>query len=265
MSRTLHIEAVADSHVGCVRVRNEDSFASLPELGLFMVADGLGGRPAGDVASRMVVEIVCKCFEHIDPDDTWPYGLSGRSGERDEARLVLSIQKANREIFERSRNVLAGRGMGTTFAGVLVSGENAILAHVGDSRVYRFRGGELEQLTRDHSVSEMVRQHGFTLDAFDGAPPGAIVRAVGTDSTVEVETACTGIEGGDLFLLCSDGLWGPVPEDEIAATLASTSRPEVMLAGLIERAHEHGGPDNVTCVLVRFGEPRREASDVPSW
>jgi serine/threonine protein phosphatase PrpC len=249
----LRLEAAAGSHVGCVRGKNEDSYATLPEVGAFVVADGMGGKPGGEIASRMAVDLVRGCLDRDDPEETWPCGLSGKATDRDEARLILGVRAANRAIFELGRRELSLRGMGTTFAGMLVSGDGATLAHVGDSRIYRFRHGKLEQLTRDHTVIEMARHLRVELDASEDLIPDALVRAVGTERTVDVETRRERIERGDTFLLCSDGLWGPVPKEDIAATLAWRSRPEAIVARLIGRAIERGGPDNVTCVVVRFG------------
>ena len=249
------LEAAGGSHVGCVRKRNEDSYAVVPELGLLMVADGIGGRPGGEVASRMAIEIVRGCVEEDDPDETWPWAFDGTK-DRNEARLVLSLRRANREILVAGRRGGMG-GMGTTFAGVLVAAGKAYVAHAGDSRVYRLRGERLETLTRDHTVlEELLRQS--SVDAGDVAElePGIacrLTRALGTEPSVDVETRVEAVEAGDVLLVCSDGLWGSVPADDIAATLAWSARPQGIVAGLIGRALEQGGPDNVTCVVGRFG------------
>jgi PPM family protein phosphatase len=247
------VEAAADTHVGRRRVNNEDSFGVVPEMGLFMVADGLGGKAAGEVASRMAIEVIRACFEEDDPEDTWPYGW-GRGTDREEARLVWSIQCANRSILEAGRANAETRGMATTFAGVLVSSGRARIVHVGDSRVYRYRQGALERLTTDHTLlEEMLQKGGVSLDEIASVPDmaNAVTRALGCDRAVEVETRVERTETGDVFLICSDGLWGPVPERDMAVILAWSSRLETKVAGLIWRALELGGPDNVTCVLAR--------------
>jgi len=222
----LHIDAAAGTHVGCIRTNNEDSFASLPELGLFMVADGIGGRPGGEVASRMAVEAVRAYYQQEDPEQTWPYGFD-RSQDRDEAALVQALRRANAAIFEKAVRESTLRGMGTTFAGALVRGGRVYLAHVGDSRIYRFR---------------------------KGASARMILRAVGTSRRVDVETRSESVRPGDTLLVCSDGLWEAVPDDAIAATLTWPGRAEVIVSGLIGRALERRARDNVTCVVVRFGE-----------
>lgn len=246
------LEAAGGSHVGCVRASNEDCYAALPALGLFVVADGMGGRPAGEIASRMAVDVVHGCLEENDPDETWPYAVD-RTKDRDEARFILSVRRANQAIFEASSKDRALRGMGTTFAGVLVAGERAYLAHVGDSRVYRLRGGRLEPLTQDHSVAATTRRLGIPMEQVDARLRGLLLRAVGIGRDVEVETRVEGVKQGDVLLVCSDGLWGPVAEDEIATTLAWPARVEVLVAGLIGRALERGAPDNVSAVVARCG------------
>jgi PPM family protein phosphatase len=252
---TLAIDAAADSHVGRRRQNNEDSFAALPELGLFMVADGLGGKPAGEIASRMAINAVRASLEEDDLDDTWPPGIVC-SEHRDGARLALGVERANRCIFDTSRYQPEIRGMATTFAGVLLSPAMAFSAHVGDSRVYRFREGKLEQLTRDHTVFEELLEHAEReIEEFGGLANSmnAVTRALGSHETVDVDTRVERSEPGDVFLVCSDGLWGAVPEAEIATILATTPNLCAATAVLIDRANEYGGPDNVTCVLARVG------------
>jgi serine/threonine protein phosphatase PrpC len=249
----VRLEAAGGSHVGCVRRRNEDCFAAVPELGLFVVADGIGGKPGGEIASGMAVEVVRACIEEDDPEETRPCG-HGRVGDRDEQRFIFGLRKANRAIFTAGR-VVERRGMGTTFAGVLVSGGGAYIAHVGDSRVYRYRCGRLERLTRDHTVLEdLLRDGGArieSLDPLDEEIACRITRALGTDPTVDVEMRVEAVELGDTFLLCTDGLWAPVPDGEIADILGWSCSLAGKIAGLIARALEQGGPDNVTCVVAQ--------------
>lgn len=248
---TLRIEVAAGSHVGHVRRKNDDSFAALPELGLFMVADGIGGRPGGEVASRMVVEAVRAYLEQDDPEETWPYA-SDRSKDREEVQLVQALRGANNAIFEAAVRTPGLRGMGTTCSCALIRGDRAYLAHVGDSRIYRLRGERLERLTDDHSVLAEARRQGARVDDdADARLAGVLLRSVGTDRRVDVDTRVERVQAGDVLLLCSDGLWEPVREDALQATLSWSSRPEVIVEGLIGRALERGAPDNVTCVVVR--------------
>ncbi|KYF67065.1 PP2C family protein-serine/threonine phosphatase [Sorangium cellulosum] len=252
----LAIEAAAQSDVGRRRSRNEDSFAALPYLGLFMVADGLGGNAAGDVASRMAIEVVKSCFE-VDEDleETWPYG-AGSAHDRDEVRLVLSVRRANRAIYEASQRQDEMRGMATTFAGVLLGAGMAYIAHVGDSRVYRLREGKLERLTQDHTLlEELLRDGGGSLAALEALSDraNAVTRALGCDESVAIESRVEATAPGDVFLVCSDGLWGPVPEERIAGVLRAHGELSLAAGLLVDLANEHGGPDNVTCVLARLG------------
>ncbi|XYH96527.1 PP2C family protein-serine/threonine phosphatase [Sorangium sp. So ce1128] len=254
----LAIEAAAQSHVGRRRRHNEDCFAALPYLGLFMVADGLGGNAAGEVASRMAIEVVKSCFEEEDTlEDTWPYGAA-RPHHRDEVRLVLSVRRANRAIYEASRQQDAMRGMATTFAGVLLAPGAAYIAHVGDSRVYRMRAGTLERLTRDHTLREELlreRDGDGALEVIEALSDraNAVTRALGCDESVAIESRVEPTLPGDLFLVCSDGLWGPVPEGRIAGVLGTHHDLSLAAGLLIDLANERGGPDNVTCVLARVG------------
>ncbi|WP_437894313.1 PP2C family protein-serine/threonine phosphatase [Sorangium sp. So ce124] len=256
MHPQLAIEAAAYSDVGRRRSHNEDSFAALPCLGLFMVADGLGGNAAGEVASRMAIEVVKSCFEEDeDLEETWPYG-TGSPHNRDEVRLVLSVRRANREIYEASQRQEAVRGMATTFAGVLLGPGMAYIAHVGDSRVYRMRGGKLERLTRDHTLLEELLSDGegalAALEALSGRAD-AVTRALGCDKNVDIESRVEPTLPGDVFLVCSDGLWGPVPEARIEGVLGRHRDLSLAASLLVDIANEHGGPDNITCVLARLG------------
>ncbi|WP_437827789.1 PP2C family protein-serine/threonine phosphatase [Sorangium sp. So ce1153] len=252
----LAIEAAAHSDVGRRRSHNEDSFAALPCLGLFMVADGLGGNAAGEIASRMAIEVVKSCFEEEDDlQDTWPYGTA-RPHDRDEVRLVLSVRRANREIYQASQQEDEMRGMATTFAGVLLAPGMAYIAHVGDSRVYRMRGGTLERLTRDHTLlEELLRDGDGALAALEALSDraNAVTRALGCDESVAIESRVEATAPGDIFLVCSDGLWGPVPEGQIAGILGAHRDLSLAASLLVDLANEHGGPDNVTCVLARLG------------
>ncbi|KYF73147.1 hypothetical protein BE11_43675 [Sorangium cellulosum] len=252
----LAIEAAAQSDVGRRRSRNEDSFAALPYLGLFMVADGLGGNAAGEVASRMAIEVVKSCFEEGDDlEDTWPYGTA-KPHDHDEVRLILSVRRANRAIYEASQRQAAMRGMATTFAGVLLGPGMAYIAHVGDSRVYRMRGGRLERLTRDHTLLEELLRDGDgaleTLEALSDRA-NAVTRALGCDERVAIESRVEATKPGDVFLVCSDGLWGPVPEVRIQGVLERHRDLSLAASLLVDIANEQGGPDNVTCVLARLG------------
>jgi protein phosphatase len=232
------------------RSHNEDRFGMFPEVGLFLVADGMGGAAAGEVAAAMAVNLVCEAF--ADPDVTWPNtDLAPRSTGR--ALLVAAIQRANHCIHGASQQKREWGGMGTTIAAVLVCGARMALAHVGDSRVHRLRGGRLETLTEDHSLYNELVRRGIAVpdrpEEFEHR--NIITRSLGVDPTVEVDARWVEVMPGDTFLICSDGLTGVVPPNELATTLLTHPDLDAAVEHLILRANELGGPDNITAVLVR--------------
>jgi protein phosphatase len=256
----LAFEAAGVTHAGMIRDSNEDSFAIVEGLGLFLLADGMGGRAAGEVASKMAVDTVRGFFD--DPDSTWPVAI-GPPTERggtvryvDQALplLIAGIQLANGRIFAAARRDREKRGMGTTFAAALARDGFVAIAHVGDSRVYRYRAGQLDLLTRDHSLLNECLRLGHILPEDAAAFPlqHVITRALGTEESVEVDTRIDEVAGGDVLLLCSDGLSGTVEPAEIMQILDTHPDLGDAAARLIARANERGGPDNVTCILVRW-------------
>ncbi|WP_437948034.1 protein phosphatase 2C domain-containing protein [Sorangium sp. So ce296] len=253
MNAPLRIEAAGESHVGRQREHNEDSFAVDLDLGLFVVADGIGGAAGGEIASRMAVDIVQACCKEGEGEITQPTGYDETAGPL-ELRLVSSIWRANERIFEVGQRDPRFYGMGTTFAGVYADATSACIAHVGDSRVYRYREHRLERLTEDHSLWNEHLHSGEQLP--DDVDPllarNVVTRALGMGKTVDVATRIERPEAGDVLLICSDGLSGPVPEPEIAELLAQGADLATTARSLIDRANQHGGPDNVTCVLIRW-------------
>ena len=255
LSLGLGLTAYGETDIGCVRETNEDSFAVSPHLGLFMVADGMGGAAAGEVASRMAVDQVQWAVE--DGETTWPADSSISSPESGPRRFIAGIHRANRAIRTMATEDFTRKGMGTTFAGLLLLTRCAVVAHVGDSRVYRLRDGELSCLTRDHSLANHLVERGFLRPEEVASYPrrNVITRAVGTHEHLEVDTKIVDVRPGDTFLLCSDGLHGELDDEEIAAVLRSTRRPAVAAEELLDRAILKGGRDNVTVVLVCLEAP----------
>lgn len=254
--RPLQVQAAGGTDVGLQREHNEDSYAVNQELGLFLVADGIGGAASGEVASRLAVDAVQACFRNDgDLEITQPSELEEPVGP-EELQLLICLWKANQQIFDAGLREPKHRGMATTFVGIHVVDRTLHIAHVGDSRAYRFRAGQLSQLTEDHSLlNEFVRRGEPLPEPIDPVLAKSVVtRALGMERTVEVETRLEHAEPGDLVLLCSDGLTGPVSEEEIAEVLASTTDLQKAVDTLIDLANEHGGPDNVTCVIVRWAE-----------
>jgi protein phosphatase len=225
------------SDPGRQRRSNEDNLFARPPV--FAVADGMGGARAGEVASKMVVE----ALEDGLPDGGTP-----------EERLAGRIREANERIHELAQSDPARAGMGTTMTAAYVGDDEVSIAHVGDSRAYRLRDGELEQMTRDHSlVGELVRRGKLTeAEAEEHPQRSVITRALGPEAAVDVDTWTFRAQAGDVFLLCSDGLTSMVDEARIVELLRDG--PDLQRAGqaLIDEANRRGGRDNITVVLFRL-------------
>jgi len=255
VSQTFRIEVAGETNVGRKRNHNEDNFGIMVEYGLFMVADGMGGHASGEVASKMAVDAMQDFFAQTqdDPERTWPYKMD-RSKGYEENRLITGIKLANLRIYETAQREAKKRGMGTTFVGIFTANDGVYVAHVGDSRVYRFREGRLEMLTEDHSLlNDYIKMKRLTPEEIANFPhKNVIVRALGMKDTVKVDTRFEVPQLNDTYILCSDGLSGPVSDLEMTQILTEHQDIQVATANMIERANENGGPDNVTCVLVRW-------------
>ena len=233
------VEQAGRTDVGRQRTANEDSLFVSPPV--FAVADGMGGAKAGEVASAVAVEAV---------------EAAGESSEPTEAQLAGIVRDANRRIYELAVADESRRGMGTTLTLAKVHGDEVSLAHVGDSRAYRMREGELSQLTRDHSlVAELERSGQITAEAAEHHPQRSIItRALGPEPDVEVDTYTLAGRDGDLFLICSDGLTSMISDEEVASILRSASSLDVAANALVRAANQSGGKDNITVILFRLGE-----------
>lgn len=227
------------SDVGCSRTSNEDSFVLEPELGLFVVADGMGGAQAGEQASRIAIETIVRSIREAAPN---------RSVEC----LVAAVQAANASILEQAAGNAELRGMGTTVVAVLLEPSLAHITSVGDSRVYLFRAGHLRRITSDQTwVNEIGRNLGLTEEQIHAHPfRNVLTMAVGARETIDVRSHELHLEPGDLLLLSSDGLHGLVPDAEVAEALAGTSSLAEKAKVLVDKARANGGPDNITAVLV---------------
>jgi len=249
------IEVAGETNVGRKRNHNEDNFSIMPDYGLFIVADGMGGHASGEVASQMALDAMREFFAATqdDPERTWPYKMDRTKGY-EENRLITGIKLANLRIYETGQREAKKRNMGTTLVSIFTANDGVYVAHVGDSRVYRFRAGKLDQLTDDHSLlNDYIKMKRLTEEEIANFPhKNVIVRALGMKDTVKVDTRFEVPQANDTLLLCSDGLSGPVSDPEIADTLGKYADLKTAAAKLIERANENGGPDNVTCVLVRW-------------
>jgi serine/threonine protein phosphatase PrpC len=249
------VTAVVADHAGVtqtgnVRRSNEDSF--LLRSPLFVVADGMGGARAGELASRLAAQ----AFAEVDLIRL-----------RDEDALRATIETANTRIWERSQSDASAAGMGTTVTAALVTDDGTIVfAHVGDSRAYLLRDGELRRLSHDHSlVGEMVRKGELSEAEAEQHPQrNVITRSLGTEPAVETDVFSVDSRPGDVILLCSDGLTTMVPEDAIATMLAGDGSASDVARELVRAALRGGGEDNVTAIVVRMGDAAAEDERTPS-
>ena len=253
----MNFVAAGLSDVGLQREINEDSFCILPEYRLFVVADGMGGHRAGDVASKMATHSMAAFFRTTASEDaTWPFHFDP-SLSIEENRLVTGVKIANKMIFEASTRNREVYGMGTTVVGALYSPERAKLyiAHVGDSRAYRVREGEIRLLTRDHSLLNdyLLAMPDMPKEQQAELPRNVITRALGMQDQVLVDLVPEEPLPRDAYLLCSDGLSGMVEDEEIQRIVVEAGDdPEKAVRELVRRANEKGGEDNITVVVVMF-------------
>jgi PPM family protein phosphatase len=243
------------SDVGLQREHNEDSFAVLADHALAIVADGMGGHRAGDVASRLATEAIGEFFKKTANEDaTWPFHFDPNLTD-EENKLLTSIRLANRQIYEHSTRSQDLRGMGTTVVGALYSRRKnrMYLGHVGDSRAYRVRAGQIRQMTRDHSLVNdyLAAMPDMTEEQRSELPKNVITRALGMQDNVEVDLQSDECMPGDVYILCSDGLSGMITDDEILGVVTGSEKLEDICRKLITLANEHGGEDNITAVVVR--------------
>jgi protein phosphatase len=251
----MKIRYAGGTHVGMKRGHNEDSFFLLADQNLAVVADGMGGHNSGEVASQIAVETLAGFFRETEQDEdlTWPF-KEDPAMRYEENRLSTGIKLANLRIYEMAASDEKHRGMGTTIVSLYFGKEGAYLGHVGDSRGYRVRGGEIAQMTEDHSLlNDYLKVHKLTQKEIENFPhKNVIVRALGMKDTVKVDTRFEVPQANDTYILCSDGLSGPVTDQEIAEILGQYPDIKTATSKLIERANENGGPDNVTAILVRW-------------
>jgi protein phosphatase len=241
---------------GMIRLENEDSIGTYPDTGLAVLADGMGGHQAGEVASRMAVDVIVRYL-------TDPY--SPDKHQSVEKRVSESIRRANKSIHEAARERPEYAGMGSTVVVALLRDGMLVVGHVGDSRLYRLRAGQLEQITLDHSVvQELVSRGLFTLEeAQQSVGKNLVTRALGVDPEVEADVATLPLQPGDIFLLCSDGLNDVVGDSDIAQTLNDSAANLYTAAfRMVALANQRGGPDNISVILMRQ-EQDESASKAP--
>jgi serine/threonine protein phosphatase PrpC len=256
--KSLKIAYAAATDMGQVRKNNEDAFLAIPALGIFAVADGMGGHASGEVASQLALSSLKEAIEQageqkdsfLEEDQTAVLSLPAKL-------LTHGIRLANQEIYQSSQQNSQYKGMGTTLVVVYFSDSSAVVAHVGDSRLYRLRDKRIEQITEDHSlVWEEYKKGLISKEALSSSPQKNIVtRALGVHPTVDVDVQKLEIQAKDSLLLCSDGLSDLVQDEEIlqsvhesAGNLAHTCRELVQLANL------RGGKDNITILLIHISQ-----------
>jgi PPM family protein phosphatase len=244
--------------VGRKRKGNEDSLFVNPEQKLFVVADGMGGHAAGEIASRIAVDSINEfvCLTGGDEEITWPFGLD-ETISYDGNRLKTAVRFANKKVLEATKEKSEYEGMATTVCAVLVDDQVANLAHVGDSRVYLFRDGQLSQLTSDHSwVNEQIQSGVISAEQARTHPlRNVVTRALGGKADLQVDMQTHDFQTGDVLLLCSDGLTTMIPDDEIARVMREGSGDiEATAQELVDAANAKGGEDNITVVLLQFEE-----------
>jgi PPM family protein phosphatase len=237
------VEEAVRSDTGRQRHGNEDSYyARMP---IYVIADGMGGAQSGEVASRIATEVFEEEMGNGSPEE----------------QLAERAQEANRRIFELAHQDASHSGMGTTLTGALLSGDEVAVVHVGDSRAYLLREGELRQLTRDHSLVEELRRRGqLTTEEAEGHPQRSVItRALGPEPDVELDVHTHQVRTGDVFLLCSDGLTDMLSEDRVQAVLNESPSLDAAVDRLVEEANVAGGRDNITVIAFRI-----EGNDQPS-
>jgi protein phosphatase len=250
------VQVAGRTDVGCVRTNNEDNFGYDAACGVYVVCDGMGGQAAGEVASKLAVDSVLEYFRQHSPNGDFPQVGEKFDDISPEANALASaVQAAGACIYQESREHPGRQGMGTTITALLLREGKASIAHVGDSRVYLVRDGQIRQLTADHSlVMEHVRRGLMTLEEAERSSiQNIITRALGSEENTEPDVQEIEIVPGDTLLLATDGLTKLVKDDRLREITASASSLEKACETLVAAARAAGGDDNITCLLVRIG------------
>jgi protein phosphatase len=249
----MRIRYAAKTDPGLKRNHNEDYFSLIEDEQLFLVADGMGGHACGEVASKMAADVIREFFARTKEDEsTWPFKMD-RQLSYLENRLVVGIKLANQRIFEAAAKDARLKGMGTTVVIGMIAGDKLYIAHVGDSRLYRLRGGEVQQLTRDHSLLEDYKDARPDMSDEEQRKfphKNVITRALGMRETVQVDVSADDIQDGDVFVLCSDGLSGMIDNKKLSDTVSKSGDLEHAVTGLVDAANQAGGTDNITVLAL---------------
>ncbi|OGR40662.1 MAG: hypothetical protein A2X35_10225 [Elusimicrobia bacterium GWA2_61_42] len=247
---TLKLQFAAASDTGKARTNNEDSYLLAPELDLAMVADGMGGHKSGEVASALAVKVTRDKYDSMKNTGMKPTPYNEKFS-LESNQLGFAVQLANSVIYEAGNSGAENKGMGTTLSAALLNKTRICIAHIGDSRIYLFRAGVMQQLTEDHSlVMEHVKKGLLTKEQAETSPlQNILTRALGAQKTPAVDLLETELEVGDRLLLCTDGLFKAVKEAELQETLKIQPDDQKACETLVTAANANGGPDNVTVVI----------------
>ncbi|MDD5688586.1 MAG: Stp1/IreP family PP2C-type Ser/Thr phosphatase [Elusimicrobia bacterium] len=251
----MKIEVFGITDLGLNRENNEDSFCIDETINIFVVADGMGGHASGQIASKMAVDVIKERMLYAFNNDKFEHFTSSKPNLSKHANyLVNCIQIANKVIYESGKNYPQNKGMGTTVVSALIVGNNLIVAHVGDSRLYLIRNNDINPLTIDHSiVMEQVRKGLIsTEEASKSDMQNILTRALGTEESVEIDVSEMPINNNDYILLCSDGLLRMVNDKDILKTITELKKPELICGKLIAMANDAGGKDNITVVVAQM-------------
>lgn len=248
----MRLRVGARTDTGRVRALNEDVYVSRPERGLFVVCDGMGGAPAGEVASQVAVETILEQLDTADEEAAVEAGADGCRYLPRTNRLAQAVRRSNQVIYDQGRNDPRQAEMGTTVVSAWVTQHIASVAHVGDSRAYLFHDHHLEQLTRDHSLVE-AEVHAGLMDreqSLQADHQNILLKVLGGAPDVEVELNEVLLQPGDYLLLCSDGLTRMVPERILTQAIGQLQNPQRICDYLIDAANRNGGADNITVIVV---------------
>jgi protein phosphatase len=246
----MQLRVGAGTDTGLVRELNEDAYMSRAEQGLFVVCDGMGGAPAGEVASQMAIEAIIGQLDGNGAGHTEPRECESPSFLPHTQRLADAVRRSNEFIYGQAQKNPRQAGMGTTIVGAWIREHIASVAHVGDSRAYLWHDERLEALTRDHSLAEARIAAGLDRDNLPDCHQNALVRVLGREPDVDVDVTEVPVQPGDYVLLCSDGLTRMVAETELAQAITELQEPQRICDHLIAAANRNGGADNITVVVV---------------
>jgi serine/threonine protein phosphatase PrpC len=246
---TLHCFGLSD--IGLVRSNNEDIWSDLSKHGFFILADGMGGHNAGEVAAKEAVRFICTSMEELFSSPKSKWSLQELS-----SFIKLSIENANSWVYHLGQKKKEYKGMGTTLCSLLFYKRDLIYSHVGDSRIYRYRKRQFDQLTKDHSLKNALISQGKFKEASPGTFPykNVLTRAIGTHAEIDAEIDIAHVNTDDIYLMCTDGLSDYVESKEIASTLRKHTNPKIAATHLIAQAKENGGNDNITVVIITAKE-----------